>query len=306
MTLVKGPVAVRTPASAANLGPGYDALGLALAMHDRLEAEVLADGLEVDVTGEGADDVPRDRDHLVVRAMDAAFDLLGERPPGLRLTCDNVIPHARGLGSSSAAIVGGIVLARALVEGGDERLNDAGAYQLASDLEGHPDNVAAAMFGGFTIAWLDGTVASVQRLDVAARVTVLVPPEPVSTMTARNLLPSQVPHGDAAANGARAALLVAALTSDPTHLLAATEDFLHQSYRAEAMPASHELVQGLRSAGVPAVISGAGPTVLAFGRGLEGVVPTGWAAHELDVEPRGAHVDTGVGAGPTAADGIVE
>jgi homoserine kinase len=290
--MITGPVAVRTPASAANLGPGYDTLGLALTMRDRLEAEALDDGLEVDVRGEGADDLPRDRSHLVVRAMDAAFDILGERPAGLRLTCDNTIPHARGLGSSSAAIVGGIVLARALVEGGDERLDDAGAYQLASDLEGHPDNVAAAMFGGFTIAWLDGAVASVQRLDVTARVTVLVPPEPVATEEARSLLPDRVPHRDAAANAARAALLVGALTGDPTHLLAATEDFLHQSYRATAMPASYELVQGLRSAGVPAVISGAGPTVLAFGRGLDGVVPAGWVAYELDVEPRGAHVQT--------------
>ncbi len=292
MSLVEGKVAVRTPASAANLGPGYDTLGLALSMHDRLEAEVLDEGLEVVVRGEGADDLPRDRSHLVVRAMDAAFDVLGEQPAGLRLTCDNTIPHARGLGSSSAAIVGGIVLARALVHDGGARLDDPGAYQLASDLEGHPDNVAAAMFGGFTIAWLNGAVAAVQRLDVNARVTVLVPPEPVSTEAARNLLPDRIPHSDAAANTARAALLVGALTGDPTHLLAATEDFLHQSYRASAMPASYELVQGLRSAGVPAVISGAGPTVLAFGRGLDGVVPPGWASHELDVEPRGAHLVT--------------
>lgn len=292
MSLVEGPVAVRTPASAANLGPGYDTLGLALAMHDRLEAEVFDEGLEIVVRGEGADGLPRDRSHLVVRAMDAAFAVLGEQPAGLRLTCDNTIPHARGLGSSSAAIVGGIVLARALVDGGDERLDDAAAYQLASDLEGHPDNVAAAMFGGFTIAWLDGAVAAVQRHDVNARITVLVPPEPVSTEEARNLLPDHIPHRDAAANTARVALLVGALTGDPTHLLAATEDFLHQSYRASAMPASYELVQGLRSAGVPAVISGAGPTVLAFGRGLDGVVPPGWASHELDVEPRGAHLVT--------------
>jgi homoserine kinase len=292
MSFAAGPVAVRTPASAANLGPGFDALGLALTMHDRLEAEVLDAGLDIVASGEGADDVPRDRSHLVVRAMDAAFDVLGEQPAGLRLTCDNTIPHARGLGSSSAAIVGGIVLARGLVEGGDERLDDVAAYRLAAYLEGHPDNVAAAVFGGFTIAWLDGEVASVQRLDVTARVTVLVPPESVSTEAARGLLPDRVPHRDAAANAARAALLVASLTSDPTHLLAATEDFLHQSYRATAMPETYELVQGLRSAGVPAVISGAGPSVLAFGRGLDGVVPAGWDAHELDVEPRGAHVVT--------------
>jgi homoserine kinase len=292
MSFAVGPVAVRTPASAANLGPGFDAFGLALTMHDRLEAEVLDDGLAIVVNGEGVDDVPRDRTHLVVRAMDAAFDALGERPAGLRLTCDNTIPHARGLGSSSAAIVGGIVLARGLVEGGDERLDDAGAFQLASDLEGHPDNVAAALFGGFTIAWLDDAVASAQRLEVTAKVTVLVPPEPVSTEVARGLLPDRVPHRDASANAARAALLVASLTGDPTHLLAATEDFLHQSYRSTAMPETYELVQGLRSAGVPAVVSGAGPTVLAFGRGLDGVVPAGWVAHELDVEPRGAHLVT--------------
>ena len=302
MSFRNSPVAVRTPASAANLGPGYDALGLALSMHDRLDAEVLADGLEVVVRGEGADEVPRDRSHLVVRAMDATFDVLGERPPGLRLSCNNSIPHARGLGSSSAAIVGGIVLARAMVDGGDDRMDDAAAYQLASDLEGHPDNVAAALFGGFTIAWLDDGAAAagvpghgrqkaqVHRLDVSAKVTILIPPEPVSTEVARNLLPDTVPHRDAAADAGRAALLVAALTDDPTHLLAATEDFLHQSYRAPAMPDSHDLVQGLRSASVPAVISGAGPSVLAFGRGLDGVVPSGWVAHELDVEPRGAHV----------------
>jgi homoserine kinase len=290
MTFVERPVSVRTPASAANLGPGFDALGLALTMRDGLEAEVLDEGLEIEVQGEGADDVPRDRSHLVVRAMDAAFDLLGERPAGLRLACDNTIPHGRGLGSSAAAIVGGIVLARGLVEGGDEVLDDDAAFQLASDLEGHPDNVAAALFGGFTIAWLDGSVASVQRLDVNARVTVLVPPHAVSTEAARGLLPDRVPHRDASSNSARAALLVAALTTDPTHLLPATEDVLHQSYRATAMPESYELMQGLRSAGVPAVISGAGPTVLAFGRGLEGVVPAGWVAYELDVEPRGAHV----------------
>ena len=290
MTFTQERISVCTPASAANLGPGFDALGLALSMHDRLEAEVRDDGLEVVVHGESADDLPRDRSHLVVRSMDAAFEILGEQPPGLRLTCDNTIPHARGLGSSSAAIVGGIVLARALVDGGDDRLDDAGAFQLASDLEGHPDNVAAAMFGGFTIAWHVESVASVQRLDVTARMTVLVPPDAVSTEAARNLLPDRVSHRDAAANAGRAALLVAALTVDPTYLLAATEDFLHQSYRAAAMPDSYELVQGLRSAGVPAVISGAGPTVLAFGRGLDGVVPAGWVSYELDVEPRGAHV----------------
>ena len=156
MSFVVGPVSVRTPASSANLGPGFDALGLALSLYDEMTAEVLPEGLEIRVTGEGEGDVPLDEEHLVVVAMNAAFDLLGERPPGLRLTCVNAIPHGRGLGSSAAAIVGGIVLARELVDGGDSRLDDRAAYQLAADLEGHPDNVAAAMFGGLTIAWIVG------------------------------------------------------------------------------------------------------------------------------------------------------
>jgi homoserine kinase len=285
-------VTIRVPASSANLGPGFDALGLALDLHDRLTGEITDGGLEVDVAGEGADDVPRDEDHLVVRAMRAAFDVLGEQPAGLRLTCENAIPHARGLGSSSAAIVGGIVLARALVEGGAERLDDAAALQLAHDLEGHPDNVAAALLGGLTIAWLDGDRAVAQRLDASVPVTVLVPPEPVSTEVARGLLPADVPHADAAANAGRAALLVAALTGAPEHLLAATEDRLHQSFRASAMPDTYSLVRALRACNVPAVVSGAGPTVLAFARGLAHVAPDGWELKELAVATRGAHVVT--------------
>lgn len=284
------PVAIRVPASSANLGPGFDALGLALDLHDQLSGEITADGLEVVVEGEGADGVPRDESHLVVRAMRATFEALGEQPSGLRLTCQNVIPHSRGLGSSSAAIVGGIVLARALVDGGAERLDDAAALQLANRLEGHPDNVAAALLGGLTVAWLEGDRAVAQRLDASVPVTVLVPPEPVSTEVARTLLPAEVPHADAAANAGRAALLVAALTAAPEHLLAATEDRLHQSYRASAMPDSYSLVRALRARNVPAVISGAGPTVLAFARGLEHVAPDGWELKELAVATRGAHV----------------
>lgn len=283
---------VSVPASSANLGPGFDALGLALDLHDRLTGEITAGGLEVVVEGEGADDVPRDESHLVVRAMRAAFGALGEQPAGLRLTCENTIPHARGLGSSSAAIVGGVVLARALVEGGAERLDDAAALQLAHDLEGHPDNVAAALLGGLTIAWLDRGRAVAHRLDASVPVTVLVPPEPVSTEAARGLLPADVPHADAAANAGRAALLVAALTGAPEHLLAATDDRLHQSFRASAMPDSYSLVRALRARNVPAVISGAGPTVLAFARGLAHVAPDGWELKELAVAPEGAHVVT--------------
>jgi homoserine kinase len=276
---------VVVPASSANLGPGFDAFGLALTLRDELIATEIPSGLEIEVTGEGADDVPRGPEHLVVRAMEAAFSHLGARPTGIRLTCTNAIPHARGLGSSSAAIVGGLVLGAQLVE---QPLSEPDLLVLATKLEGHPDNAAAAIHGGFTIAWTEPTGPQVVRLEAQLPVTVLVPPTPVSTEMARRLLPARVPHADAASNAGRAALLVAALQGRPELLMAATEDLLHQPYRAEAMPQSYELVQELRSVEIPAVISGAGPTVLAFARELP--VPDGWVAHELDVDPTGVQV----------------
>lgn len=287
---VSAPVTVRSPASSANLGPGFDALGLALDVHDELTAEVLpGDDLEIVVEGEGADEVSRTADHLVVRSLDAALDLMGLRRPGLRLTCRNVIPHGRGMGSSSAAIVGGIVLAKALVDG-VEVLDDRSTLQLAHDLEGHPDNVAAALLGGLTIAWMEGFAAEALRLEVSVPVTLFVPSHPVSTEAARGLLPASVPHGDAATNAGRAALLVAALLQAPERLTAGTEDLLHQQFRAIAMPDSYQLVRSLRVEGVPAVISGAGPTVLAFARGVAEACPDGWRVLEVDVASRGAHV----------------
>lgn len=273
---------VDVSASSANLGPGFDAFGLALTLRDELIATEIPSGLEIEVIGEGADSVPRSPEHLVVQAMEAAFAHLGARPTGVRLTCTNAIPHARGLGSSSAAIVGGLALGGHLV---GQPLDERDLFVLATKLEGHPDNVAAAIHGGFTIAWTEPTGPQVLRLDVDVPVTVLVPPSPVSTDMARRLLPARVPHADAASNAGRAALLVAALQGRPELLMAATEDLLHQPYRAEAMPQSYELVQELRSVDVPAVISGAGPTVLAFARELP--VPDGWVAHELDVDPTG-------------------
>ncbi|HPU12496.1 MAG TPA: homoserine kinase [Aeromicrobium sp.] len=290
MTLKSGPVTVRVPATSANLGPGFDALGMALSWYDDVTAEVTEVGLTFDIEGEGADEVPRDETHLLYRAMVAAFDLLGERPTGLHLTCRNTIPHGRGLGSSAAAIAAGVFLARALVIDGEKRLDDEALFRLATDLEGHPDNVAPALAGGFTISWIDGASAESLRLEVAAEVTVFVPPEPVSTEVARGLLPESVPHEDAAFSAGRAALLVAALVWAPERVLSATEDRLHQSYRAAAMPDSYKLVQRLRVEGVPAVISGAGPTVLAFGHGLSDWNPEGWLHRELQVASRGAHL----------------
>lgn len=290
MSFVSGPVSVRVPGTSANLGPGFDALGLALSLYDNLIAQITDGGLRVDVEGEGADGVPLDENHLVVKAMYATFDLLGVKPEGLSLTCRNSIPHGRGLGSSSAAIVGGIVTARALVEGGKDRLDDQAAYQLATDLEGHPDNVAAALFGGLTIAWIQGAAAAVARRDVTTTVTVFVPPVAVETEVARALIPETISHRDAAANAGRAALLVAALDGAPEFLFAATEDRLHQSFRAGVMPDSYKLLRQLRAEGVPTIISGAGPTVLSFATGLDDWAPSGWATFELDADARGAEV----------------
>jgi homoserine kinase len=256
----------RTPATSANLGPGFDALGLALTLYDDLTARVTDSGYRVTVSGQGAGELPTDEQHLVVRAMLATFDVLGERPPGLAVECLNRIPQARGLGSSSAAIVGGVQLARALVEDGLNRLDDNEALRVAARLEGHPDNVAPCLLGGFTIAWNEGAGARAVRLPTAegVRPTVFVPKERGYTATARQALPPTVPHGDAAFNTGRAALLVHALTTDPALLFPATEDLLHQGYRAEAMPGTASLVNALRSVGVAAVVSGAGPSVLAF------------------------------------------
>ena len=297
---VDGPVRVSVPATSANLGPGYDCLGLSLDLRDELTGEVASEGLEVRVEGEGSGatgaGVPLDETHLVVRAMHAAFDLMGERPAGLRLHCRNAIPHARGLGSSSAAIVGGIALARALVAGGSLLLDDGAAFRLAARLEGHPDNVAPAWFGGFVISGHDEDFWAVpSAVDPRVSAVVLVPPHALSTELARGLLPGTVPHADAAANSARTALLVAALASAPEHLLRATHDLLHQEYRRPAMPESLDLVDRLRAGGVPAVVSGAGPTVLAFCANgqAEDVVrraPAGWWAAPVALDRDGVRV----------------
>ncbi len=277
-------VQVRVPATSANLGPGYDCAGLALALYDELSAELLeTSALEIVVTGEGADTVPLDDSHLVVRSMARGFQEAGLELPGLRLTCHNRIPHGRGLGSSSAAIVGGLALARELVSDGQRLLADARMLEIATELEGHPDNVAPAIFGGLTIAWTSsdqeagsgtgmGAAREKGRVEVARFVpnsqiqpVVAVPSQPLATEQARGLLPATVPHPVAAANGARTALLVPALTTNLDLLMRATHDVLHQDFRRFAYPQAHALMTELRSEGIPSMISGAGPTVIALG-----------------------------------------
>ena len=287
---------VSVPATSANLGPGFDSLGLALSLRDELEGELAGSGLVIEVTGEGAGNVPLDEDHLVVRSIRAFFDGFGvSQPPGLRLTCHNSIPHARGLGSSAAAVVGGLVLARAL--SGRDYVNDGDLLELAVELEGHPDNVAPALRGGFVISGRDerGEVFGFSApVDERVTAEVFVPPEPLSTQVARGLLPSTVPHGDAAANAGAAALLVAGMASGaPESLWAGTRDFLHQEYRRPAMPASLDLVHRLRAEDWAAVVSGAGPSVLVLvggGEDLSAFCPQGWTHHLLAVDTRGALV----------------
>jgi homoserine kinase len=289
------PVRVRVPATAANLGPGFDSAGLALTLFDDVIVRIAESGLVVDVAGEGADDLPRDRRHLVVKSLRAAFDRLGGQPRGLEVVCANRIPHARGLGSSSAAICAAVVAARALVLGGEELLDDDATLALATELEGHPDNVAACLRGGATFAW--GSPVQVLRLDTHADLApvAFVPATRSSTRKVRAMLPATVPFADAAANAGRSALLPTALSTAPQLLFAATEDRLHQQYRAPAMPRSAKLVAVLRGAGVPAVISGAGPTVLALVRASDAEavaakVPKGWSVLPLQVDPGGARV----------------
>jgi homoserine kinase len=291
------PASVRVPATSANLGPGFDSFGLALELYDDVVVRVAESGLAVDVAGEGADEVRRDKRNLVVRAVQATFDALGGQPRGLEIVCANRIPHGRGLGSSAAAIVAGVLAARELVLGGSERLPDDAMLRLAAQLEGHPDNVAACLLGGFTMAFDNAGAIDAVRLDVHKSIApvVFIPATVSSTAKARRMLPATVPHHDAAANAARAALLVQALTKRPDLLFVATADALHQQYRAPAMPRSAALMAKLRDAGVPAVISGAGPTVLALATSATADdvadVETRWfTASRLAVDTQGARV----------------
>jgi homoserine kinase len=282
-------VHVRVPATSANLGPGFDALGLALQRYDDVEVETTAGGITVEVAGEGAGEVPTDERHLVVRALRAGLDAFGVRPLGLRLRCTNRIPHARGLGSSAAAVVAGLVAARELAG-----RPAADLLGLATGFEGHPDNVAACLLGGATIAWTEGGTARAVRLEPHRnlRPVAYVPADRALTEQARKLLPADVPHADASRNAGRAALLVHALTADPAELLPATEDRLHQAYREPAMPESLALVDRLRREEIPAVLSGAGPTVLALLVGDAPIPPPpgGFSAWELPVDRAGAQV----------------
>ncbi|MGO1542904.1 MAG: homoserine kinase [Gulosibacter sp.] len=297
-------VKVRVPATSANLGPGFDTLGLALAQYDELEIEALEPGeIDIDVTGVGAGVVPTDESHLVVKSLYYALKQLGYDKPGIRLSANNTIPHGQGLGSSGAAIVAGVVGAAGLI-GDQQKVSNDQLLSIATALEGHPDNVAPCLFGGLTIAWVtaSGEPRSKKLLvDRGVSVVVFVPEETMSTSVARALQPSQVPHADAIFNLSRAALLVAALAQSPELLFESTEDRLHQSYRASAMPKTKDLIDELRAQGLAAVVSGAGPSVLVLADEpaarlraaeiAEARTDTKWTAYLTAVDIQGATVE---------------
>lgn len=264
MSIVGSVVQVKVPATSANLGPGFDTLGLALSFYDELQVEVVAGSeVTVEVHGEGAGEVPTDGSNLVATTIKYVFDRYQQPMPGLKLIAHNVIPHGRGMGSSGAAVVSGIMAAKGLLEGIVE-IPTSELLDIATELEGHPDNVAPALFGGLTIAWEDESGPHHKKLFVHRGVSPLelVPAHKMSTALARSLQPESVPHDDAVFNVSRSALLIAALTQSPELMMAATEDRLHQDYRAKAMPETYELIQLMRSHGHAAVVSGAGPSVL--------------------------------------------
>ena len=300
------PIEVEVPATSANIGPGFDSFGIAFGMHDRYVAQVMDEpGLDFDIAGEESESLRRDEKNLLIKSMYLGFDHMGGKPRGLAVRALNVIPHGRGLGSSAGAIVGGLVLARSLVLNGMERMDDDALLTIATKLEGHPDNVAAALLGGATISWQEilhhHKVARAVRISVDPRIKALafIPTLSVATSKVRKLLPEMIPHHEAVANSTHTALLVHALSSRPDLLLIATEDFLHQKYRQEAMPTSFALVNKLRGAGVAAFISGAGPTVLVLHTGdsrdvteLERAAGEGFKLTPLDISAKGANVAT--------------
>lgn len=296
---------VEVPATSANLGPGFDSLGLALGLTDHVEVAVEGDDVRVEVHGEGEGDLPSDERHLVVRALRAALDAAGcEQPRGLRMRCHNVVPHGRGLGSSASAAVSGVLAARGLLRTEDTvdhvgALDDVTALRVATDIEGHPDNAAAALLGGLTVAWTDDDGVVAVRVDPHPDLVpiVLVPSTRLSTREARAVLPATVPHGDAAFNAARSALLVEALSRRLDLLVPATEDRLHQDQRRSAMPQTLGLVDALRHKGFAAVVSGAGPSVLLLTGARDAQVaaqvasdsaPPGWRVLTPGVARRGA------------------
>jgi homoserine kinase len=292
-------VHVRVPATSANLGPGFDALGLALTLYNEVVAEE-RDGVTVTIEGEGADRLARDGGNVVARGVKLAYEAAGRAFKGCALECVNRIPTARGLGSSAAAWVGGLVAGNALV---GSPLSREALLGLAARAEGHPDNVAAAVFGGLTVSCVTADGVTTVTLPVTKSLSwvVLVPEVTSATAEARALLPRSVPREDAVFNVQRVALLLASLQSaQPAALSVALEDRLHQPYRLKLFPWMPDVATAARTAGaLGCVLSGAGPSLLAVvdgngtavGRAMEEAASRAGIrgkAQALDVDAAGA------------------
>ena len=291
MTLIR----VKAPATTANMGPGYDCLGLALDVWNTIEVEVLKGGEPVvEVTGEGADELGTGRENLIYRTMEFLFQDVGEDMPAVRINCDNAIPIARGMGSSAAAIAGGLVAANYLCSQ-EYTANDL--LEMAATIEGHPDNVAAAVLGGMQLVIMDETDEGSRLYTVPVNVppelhaVVFVPQVRISTKDARAVLPEKVPMADAVHNIGRVGLLVAAMaTNHPEYLTVATQDRIHQPYRQPLFPAMKVILQAALDAGaMGAFLSGSGSPVLALTRGREMTV-----AYEMAEAARQASVEGNV------------
>lgn len=261
-------VSVTVPASSANLGPGFDTLGLAVSLYDTVEVEVVASGLSVEVFGEGQGELPLDGSHLVVKALRAGLKAADAHAPGLKVVCHNSIPQSRGLGSSAAAAVAGVCAANGLA---GCPLSDEQLVQLSSAFEGHPDNAAASVLGQAVVSWteipVDGKTEPQYRavtIPVAESImaTALVPNFHASTEAVRRVLPTDVTYLDARFNVSRCAVMTVALQHHPELLWEGTRDRLHQPYRADVLPVTAEWVNRLRNKGYAAYLSGAGPTVM--------------------------------------------
>ncbi|OBK71528.1 homoserine kinase [Mycobacterium sp. 1274761.0] len=284
-------------ASSANLGPGFDSLGLALSLYDEIHVETTESGLTVDVDGEGAGQVPLDSTHLVVRAIQHGLRAVGATVAGLNVSCRNSIPQSRGLGSSAAAVVGGLAAVNGLVtQAGLTPMSEAELVQRASEFEGHPDNAAAAVMGGGVVSWSSTGAAGPRYAAAPLRIHrdihlfPAIPEQRSLTAETRVLLPRSVSHSDARFNVSRAALLVVALTERPDLLMEATEDVLHQPHRANAMRTSAEYLHLLRRCGIAAVLSGAGPAVIGLStqaelpaEALEFGAANGYTVREMSV-----------------------
>ena len=296
MRIVYERAAVRVPATTANMGPGFDSFGMAFRYYDEVSVRPITGTTRVIVEGVGADTVPTDDDNLVVRALRAGLDAVGAPQAGFEMRCVNRIPHGGGMGSSASAAVAGLMLARGLIAE-PEALSDDRIFALATDFEGHPDNVAPAVFGGATVAWVERgghPRMAPMPVDASLGVSLLIPPATtrLSTKEARQVLPVSVPREDALFNTSRAAVLMLALAGRPDLLMAGTEDRLHQEYRRGVLPASMAVMDSLREQGYPAVISGAGPTVLVLSTLADqtrfALENHGWSVLSPGIDTRGA------------------